>query len=144
MKKKIVTFDIDEATYIGNAEDGVYYQIAEKHGKWYMTAVVDSNTGSFVDNLIVDDGPYDTEQEALKAGAAVAQEWCIDNNVHLSALDQFSELIFSIKYRRGQDKLDLLLSNPRYAQFLTMEESEVTPEIEQEIYEAIDNLRGKA
>jgi len=81
---RIVPWDFDEATYVGDEEDGVYYQVARKGQRcgWYMTAVVDCNTASFCDNLIVDDGPYDTEAEAEEAGKNAAVEWCVNNYVN--------------------------------------------------------------
>ena len=77
----IVKFDPDDAWYVGDENDGVYYQVAEGADGWYMTAVVDSDSGSFVDNLTTDDGPYDTERAALDAGRCAAKEWCIWNDV---------------------------------------------------------------
>jgi len=77
----IVNFDVDKAQYIGDDNDGVYYQIAKGAQGWFVTAVVDSDTGSFVDNLFVDDGPYDSAFEAERAGRDAAVTWCHDNEV---------------------------------------------------------------
>lgn len=79
--KPIVDFDVDEATYVGDEEDGVYYQVAKGRKGWYMTAVVDCNTAAFVDTLVSDDGPYDSEAHAITAGQNCAIEWCMDNDV---------------------------------------------------------------
>jgi hypothetical protein len=77
----IVSFDVDEAEYIGGEEDGVYYQTAEGPDGWYMTAVVDCDTGGFCDNLTTDDGPHDSDNEARAAGIYLAVEWCSENAV---------------------------------------------------------------
>lgn len=77
----IVAFSADEAEYIGDERDGIYYQTAEGPGGWYLTIVVDSDTGGFVDTITKDDGPHSSEAEALQAGKDVAIGWCIDNGV---------------------------------------------------------------
>ena len=83
--KAIVDWDIDEATYIGSEEDGVYYQVAEKtRGKdrgWYVTALIDCNSNGWTDCFLKDDGPYETKEKAREAGQNYAYDWCIDNNV---------------------------------------------------------------
>lgn len=81
--KRIVQFDVDEATYVGSGEDGVYYQVGEHEGKWYVTAVVDSETGAFTEDIMTDDGPYDTENDATTQGKNIAYDWCFYNNVSL-------------------------------------------------------------
>ncbi len=75
-----VDFDNPDA-YVGDENDGVYVGVGEGPDGWYVSTVVDSNTGSFVDNLVMDDGPYPTEAEALEAGKNQAIEWCLDNGV---------------------------------------------------------------
>ena len=80
-KKTIVPFDVDSASYVGDENDGVYYQVARGDDGWYMTAVVDA--ASFVDNLVVDDGPYDSEAAAIEGGKNSAFDWCFDNDVLL-------------------------------------------------------------
>lgn len=81
MREKIVQFDVDDAEYVGDGEDGCYYQTAEGPNGWYVTVVVDSNTGSFVDNLITDDGPYRSDEEAGQAGKYLSRDWCNMNEV---------------------------------------------------------------
>lgn len=83
----IVKFNVDHATYVGDEEDGCYYQTAGASDGWYVTVIVDCNTASFVENYATDDGPYDTEKEAEEAGKAHAQEWCINNEVDWSRDD---------------------------------------------------------
>jgi hypothetical protein len=80
---QIAVVDVDHAEYIGNPDDGVYYTVAKgTDGKWYGSALVDCNTGSFVDSLVTDDGPYDYEGQAETAMADAAKQWCFDNDVN--------------------------------------------------------------
>ena len=79
--KSKVDWDVDAATYVGDGTDGVYFQIQACPDGWYMTAVVDSDTGSFVDTVVSDDGPYATAEEATQAGRSFAENWCADNQV---------------------------------------------------------------
>jgi hypothetical protein len=73
--------DFDEATYIGDEKDGVYYQVTQAKDGWYVSATVDSDTGSFVDTIVDRDGPYATETEARMVGEDAAKEWCFHNEV---------------------------------------------------------------
>jgi hypothetical protein len=75
----IVSFD--DAKYVGDDEDGVYYQAAEGPDGWYVSTVVDCNTSGFCEGYITDDGPYPTEAEAVQAGHDSASEWCFDNKI---------------------------------------------------------------
>lgn len=75
-----VDFD-NPAAYVGDENDGVYVGVGKGPDGWYASTVVDSNTGSFVDSLVMDDGPYPTEAEALEAGKGQAIEWCLTNGV---------------------------------------------------------------
>ena len=77
----IVKFDVDDADYCGDGEDGVYVCVGEKGGQWYYTAVVDSNTAHYVDDLVIDQGPFVSEEDARVAGRGVALEWCTVNGV---------------------------------------------------------------
>ena len=81
MPSPIVVFDCDEASYLGDERDGVYYQVAEGPGGWFLTVVVDCDTASFIQTTTADDGPYASEAEALEAGKGAAIEWCANNNV---------------------------------------------------------------
>lgn len=64
-KPLIVAIDWDEATYVGNEEDGCYVNTARgPDSRWYVTVCVDCNTAHFVAPLVQDDGPYDSEEEA--------------------------------------------------------------------------------
>ena len=77
----IVTFNSEHAEYVGDEDDGCYYQVAQGPGGWYVTVVVDCNTGSFCMDIVTDDGPYSSESKALQAGSDAAWTWCIDNEV---------------------------------------------------------------
>lgn len=84
----IAEVDLDEAEYVGDEQDGVYVQAAQgPDGMWYVSTVVDSNTGNFVDSLETDDGPYGSYSEAMEAGKGTAAEWCIDNGVDFEEAD---------------------------------------------------------
>ena len=74
-------FDTDEAEYVGNGRDGVYYQTQEYCGKYFVTAMVDSESGHFTEDILTNDGSYDTEQEANDVGLAAATDWCEENDV---------------------------------------------------------------
>jgi hypothetical protein len=83
---RIAEVSVDEAEYVGDSHDGVYVQAAEytgderEHG-WYVSGLVDSDTGSFVDVLFADDGPYPDQASAMEAGRSAAIEWCYANDV---------------------------------------------------------------
>jgi hypothetical protein len=81
VKPRIVIVDFDDATYVGDGNDGVYVAVGKTRKGWYVSSVVDSDTGGFVQDYISDDGPYPTEAAALQAGVYGAQDWCIDNDV---------------------------------------------------------------
>ncbi|MHC4372254.1 MAG: hypothetical protein ACYSW8_32015 [Planctomycetota bacterium] len=74
--------DVDNAFYVGNGADGVYYQVFEdSHGDYWWSAIVDSNTGAFCDVMTEGAGPYKTRDEALYAARDEALEWCACNTV---------------------------------------------------------------
>jgi hypothetical protein len=78
---RTATVDVDEGIYVGDEQDGVYVGVGKGPKGWYVSTVVDSETGSFVDDLFVDDGPYATREEAVQAGINAGLEWCFDNGV---------------------------------------------------------------
>src|SRR5512147_909945 len=79
--RTIVPFSVDEATYVGDENDGCYYQVAEGPDGWYVTVVVDCDTASFVDTLVKDDGPCPTKKHAEETGRNTAVDWCVTNGV---------------------------------------------------------------
>jgi hypothetical protein len=84
-KKPICVVDVDEATYLGDGDDGCYYDAAQgPDGKWYASVLVDCETAGFVDTIVSDDGPHDTYEAAMAAGGVWASDWCTDNRVVLS------------------------------------------------------------
>lgn len=80
---RIARVDFDVAEYVGDENDGVYYEAKQSavDNKWYGSAVIECNTGSFVENLATNDGPYDTRNKAREAMRGAGIEWCIDNDV---------------------------------------------------------------
>lgn len=82
MADKIVPFDVDVAAYYGNGKDGCYYQTAKGPDGWYVTVVVDCETGSFVQDLVTDDGPHPSEESAESMGHETAVDWCLENDVY--------------------------------------------------------------
>jgi hypothetical protein len=80
-RPRICEVDVDAAFYEGSSGDGVYYDVARGPGGWFMSAIVDSDTGSFVDTLVQDDGPYRSKRRALQAGQDAARDWCYTNDV---------------------------------------------------------------
>lgn len=77
----IVKFSADLADYEGDDYDGCYYQTGSDGHWWYVTVVVDCDSGGFVEDLVTDHGPFLTQEEAELAGRDVAVGWCLDNHV---------------------------------------------------------------
>lgn len=81
------SLDFDHSYYYGDGEDGVYFDAFEgEDGRWWLSAVVDCNTGSFTDNLVDQDGPFNTYKEAVRAGLDHADEWCSFNDVAVESV----------------------------------------------------------
>jgi hypothetical protein len=76
---QIAEVDVDEAWYVGDEDDGVYVQTAKGPDGWYVSGMVDSDTGSFVDDFETDAGPFDTEKEALSYMTGSAADWYYEN-----------------------------------------------------------------
>jgi hypothetical protein len=79
--KPVAVVDFDEATYVGDEDDGVYFQVGKKGKNFYVSTTVDCNTSHFIQDLRTDDGPFKTEAEAAAHGRSVAEEWCFNNQV---------------------------------------------------------------
>lgn len=73
----------DTARYEGDEEDGCYINVAEGNDGFYTTVSVDCNTSSFTENLMTDDGPYESFDIAEQVGLNYATNWCLDNEVHI-------------------------------------------------------------
>jgi hypothetical protein len=73
--------DWDDAEYVGDADNGVYYGAMHKGKTWWALATVDSNTGGFTDSLVAEGG-YRSRRAALIAAKDAALEWCYNNDVN--------------------------------------------------------------
>ncbi len=76
------------AEWIGDDQDGGYYQAGKGPDGWYVSSIIDSDTGGFVDSYITDDGPYPTEAAAQQAGADGLKDWCLENGVNFEQEDE--------------------------------------------------------
>lgn len=72
--------DWDDAEYMGDKGDGVYYGALKKGGTWWALATVDSDTGGFTESLTAEGG-YSSKKAALTAAKDAAYEWCRTNRV---------------------------------------------------------------
>ncbi len=80
-------FDIDNANYVGDGDNGCYYATREhRPGHWYCTVIVDSETGSFVDTLVENAGPFRCVEDAELAGRNAGYDWCSDNEISWEGL----------------------------------------------------------
>ncbi|MHC4298003.1 MAG: hypothetical protein ACYS7Y_11930 [Planctomycetota bacterium] len=59
-------------------DDVVYWSVAEGPDGFYVSTLIDSEAGSFVEPGVTDDGPYLTWDKANEAGKDHAMEWCYD------------------------------------------------------------------
>src|SRR5262245_22151 len=78
---EIAHVDFDGALYLGSSEDGVYFDAAEGKNGWYVSAVVDCNSGHFCQPITADDGPYANQGVAMLAGISAAYDWLVTNHV---------------------------------------------------------------
>lgn len=67
--------------YLGDEEVGVYWGVKQKGSGWFVDAWVDGDTFT---HDYPEDGPYDTERDAVEAGWMTAKDWCMDNDVDMS------------------------------------------------------------
>ena len=89
----VCNVDMDDAFYLGDGDDGVYFDAAEEDGKWYTSAVVDTDTGAYCGDMVTDDGPYESKYQALIAGLNTAADWCMMNMVD----NRYDELFEQIR-----------------------------------------------
>jgi len=74
--------DWDCACYYGDGDDGVYFDACKGcDGKWYCSATVDCNSGSWCDALFENAGPFNCAEGALHFALNSAAEWCALNGV---------------------------------------------------------------
>jgi hypothetical protein len=62
-------------------DDVIYWSIVEQPGGFYVSTLIDSETGHFVEPGVTDDGPHLTWNEANEAGKDHAMEWCYANDL---------------------------------------------------------------
>jgi hypothetical protein len=94
--------DMEYARYIGNGRDGVYYATGQGPDGWYVSTLIDCETGSFCDKLWLDDGPYESEEAAAQGGKDGSIEWCTENRIDWAEIPweddklQFARLIWEL------------------------------------------------
>jgi hypothetical protein len=93
--KQIAEVDMDDAEYLGTGGDGMYFTAAEGKDGWYLSMLVDSDTGHFCEPYTTDDGPYESEGAALMAGLCGASDWLVENQILRGWRTDFNRL-----YRR--------------------------------------------
>jgi len=78
----VVEFDDAYSVSAGDEEvDSVYFDVAQDDaGQWFMSASLDCESSHFTIELVVDYGPYDSEEAALQAGLNTALEWMAAND----------------------------------------------------------------
>ena len=69
------------ARYVGDGHDGGYCQAARGPDGWYVSTIIDSDTGHFVDDSITDEGPFPTKADAIAVGRDDLMNWCFENRV---------------------------------------------------------------
>jgi len=76
----------ENAFWLGDSDDGVYFD-AYKEGKgWKVKALIDSDTGTFTADLPVP-GVFKTKKDAIDKAVCAALEWCMTNGVWVSHKD---------------------------------------------------------
>jgi hypothetical protein len=93
--RRIAEVDFDEPSVcVGDYRDVVYVNWAQEDpalpGGWYFSAVVDSDSGSFVEPIATDDGPYNSELDVAMAAIGAGMDWCCNNEVKT---DSFAEYL---------------------------------------------------
>ena len=72
--------DWDNCFFVSSEDCAVYFDVFEDRQKrWFMFA--DINTEHFTSELCGGDGPYETENDAIKAGINCAVDWFTDNEI---------------------------------------------------------------
>ena len=78
------TFDIDNADgCLGtfDSDDVIYWFVETRDDGFYVSTLIDSETGHSIEPSVTDDGPYLTWDKADKAGKDLAMEWCHTNHL---------------------------------------------------------------
>jgi hypothetical protein len=77
------TLDSGEWYGVFDGAEGGIIEAAEHDGGWLVSVLLDSEGGGFCMLGLTDDGPYDSEPEAMQAGRDYVSEWLIDNGLPL-------------------------------------------------------------
>jgi hypothetical protein len=82
-----IEYEEDEAAIFGDGTDNTLVYVGQCRccGAWHANVTVDCETGSFVDDLATDLGPFSSREEAVKAGMYPAKDWCIEHGVSLES-----------------------------------------------------------
>src|ERR1041385_1414088 len=76
----IAKVDPDNAYVVSGKDSTVYFDVGQGFDdKWYVSIITDS-TG-YSGDLLADDGPYDSEQEAIQGGKNAAVQWFVNNGL---------------------------------------------------------------
>jgi hypothetical protein len=72
----------DAQGYVGDELDGAYYFAQEGPlGGFFVSLLLDSDTGAYCMAGTLDDGPYETLAEAQEAGHDMAVEFCLEQEI---------------------------------------------------------------
>jgi hypothetical protein len=102
MSKQICKVDWDDCYSVSTEDDSVYFDVVQTEEGWYLSVDLDCESGSFTTSITVDDGPYPTEDDALRGGIRTACSW-------MSANYHYDYEVDSRLIKRG------LASNPTHA-----------------------------
>ena len=142
-----------EEYYLGDDDAGVYWTVDERGDAYYLNAWVDAE--HFTEDLIKNDGPYESEYAAAESGHGAAVEWCLDNDVPLSRREMVFEgwlkanrRVFSTPRRASAHRIaehwiqDAIKRPGRVREYLGIPKGETIPMADLE--SAIDRLKMKA
>ena len=91
----MIEYDDEDRLYVGSEDDGCYVQVDElPHGCGFqLTVTVDSETGSFVEDIMTFDYGHKTRADAQRVGLRAALEWCSNNSVEPNLTDEARALL---------------------------------------------------
>jgi hypothetical protein len=80
----ICTIDVDHAESASADIDGeidtIYYDATETAQGWFMSILVDCDSGGFCESPVLDDGPYASRDKALLGALNFVIEWFSNNH----------------------------------------------------------------
>ena len=79
---RVVIFNPDHADYVGDTDDGVYYQVEEGRSGRFVTCAYCGRTFIAANGACTYCGTVPTEEVALGVGYHSAAAWCYANHVH--------------------------------------------------------------